>query len=81
LSGRWLLVRGQGDRPLPQTGFTLERHSSTRRPTITSIPAEEVGIFPSSIWRHSYIRLSAEQFDAARSGVERACRRPRPDRL
>jgi hypothetical protein len=132
LSARWLLVRGQGDRPLPQTGFTLDRHSSTRRPTVAkgdlaiayasvwqavfavvevtsdpeedaersrwrwsfsirpllalddldrSIPAEEVGIFPSSIWRHSYIRLSAEQFEAARSGLERAGERPRPDRL
>jgi hypothetical protein len=108
---------------LPQTGFTLERHASTRRPTISSgdlavcyasvwqsvfavvevtsdpeedpersrwrwsfairplvalddldrsIPAEEVGIFPSSIWRHSYIRLSREQFEAARGAVERA---------
>ena len=34
-----------------------------------SIPAEEVGIFPSSIWRHSYIRLSDEQFDAARAAI------------
>ena len=34
-----------------------------------SVPAEEVGIFPSSIWRHSYIRLSAEQFEAAREAV------------
>ena len=28
--------------------------------------AEEVGIFPSSLWRHSYIRLAHEQFEAAR---------------
>ena len=126
LSERWLLVRGRGDRPLPQTGFTLERHSSTRRPTVAkgdlavcyasvwqavfavvevtsdpeedrerqrwrwsfgirpllalddldrSIPAEEVGIFPSSLWRHSYIRLSPEQFEAARAAIERAARR------
>lgn len=27
---------------------------------------EEAGIFPQSLWRHSYIRLSDEQFDAAR---------------
>jgi hypothetical protein len=27
---------------------------------------EEAGIFPSSIWRHSYIRLTEEQFEAAR---------------
>jgi hypothetical protein len=120
---RWLLVRGRGDRPLPQTGFTLERHASTRRPTVAkgdlaicyasvwqavfavvevtsdpeedpeldrwrwsfgirpllalddldrSIPAEEVGIFPNSLWRHSYIRLSEEQFGAARAALERA---------
>jgi hypothetical protein len=119
--GRWLLVRGRGDRPLPATGFTLERHASTRRPTVArgdlaicyasvwqavfavvevttdpeedperdrwrwsfslrplavlddldrSIPAEEVGIFPSSLWRHSYIRLAEEQFAAARAAIE-----------
>jgi hypothetical protein len=122
----WLLVRGRGDRPLPRTGFTLERHASSRRPTIAqgdlaiayasvwqavfavvevtsdpeedperdrwrwsfgirplvaledldrSIPAEEVGIFPSSIWRHSYIRLGAEQFAAARAAIERVATR------
>ena len=37
-----------------------------------SIPAEEVGIFPSSIWRHSYIRLTQEQFTAARAAIARA---------
>ena len=37
-----------------------------------SIPAEEVGIFPSSIWRHSYIRLTGEQFTAARAAIARA---------
>ena len=118
----WLLVRGRGDRPLPQTGFTLQRHASTRRPTVAkgdlavcyasvwqavfavvevtsdpeedverrrwrwsfgvsplvalddldrSIPAEEVGIFPSSLWRHSYIRLSPGQFEAAREAIVR----------
>jgi hypothetical protein len=36
-----------------------------------SIPAEEVGIFPSSIWRHSYIRLTHEQFTAARAAIAR----------
>jgi hypothetical protein len=40
-----------------------------------SIPAEEVGVFPSSLWRHSYIRLREEQFEAARAAVEAACRR------
>ena len=36
-----------------------------------SIPAEEVGIFPSSIWRHSYIRLDEERFDVARAAIAR----------
>jgi hypothetical protein len=34
-----------------------------------AIPCEEVGVFPSSIWRHSYIRLTKEQFEAARSAI------------
>ena len=119
-------MRGRGNAPLPATGFTLERHSSTRRPTIQSgdlavcyasvwqsvfavvevttdaeedpelrrwrwsfgirplvalddldrsIPAEEVGVFPTSIWRHSYIRLREEQFEAARVAIEAACGR------
>ena len=110
-------MRGRGEAPLPATGFTLERHSSSRRPSVqagdvaiayasvwqcvfavvdvVSPPeheparerwswtfgirprlvvrdlqeapaAEEAGIFPSSLWRHSYIRLSPEQFEAAR---------------
>jgi hypothetical protein len=33
---------------------------------------EEAGIFPQSIWRHSYIRLTDEQFEAARALVEAA---------
>ena len=37
-----------------------------------SIPAEEVGIFPRSIWRHSYIRLSTDQFAAAQAAIARA---------
>jgi hypothetical protein len=114
---RWLLVRGRGEQPLPAAGWTLERHGSSRRPTVQkgdlaicyasvwqalyavvevvsepehdperqrwswsfalrplvavadlhdAPPCEEAGIWPSSIWRHSYIRPSAEQFDAAR---------------
>jgi hypothetical protein len=35
-----------------------------------AIPCEEVGIFPSSLWRHSYIRLSEERFEAARTAIE-----------
>jgi hypothetical protein len=33
---------------------------------------EEAGIFPQSLWRHSHIRLTHEQFDAARALVETA---------
>jgi hypothetical protein len=33
---------------------------------------EEAGIFPQSLWRHSYIRLGSEQFDAARALIARA---------
>ena len=36
---------------------------------------EEAGIFPQSLWRHSYIRLTSEQFDSARALVERVGRR------
>ena len=32
--------------------------------------AEEVGIFPQSLWRHSHIRLSDEQFERARGAIE-----------
>jgi hypothetical protein len=35
-------------------------------------PVEAAGIFPSSLWRHSYIRLSDDQFEAARELVSRA---------
>jgi hypothetical protein len=33
-------------------------------------PVEAAGIFPQSLWRHSHIRLTSEQFDAARALVE-----------
>lgn len=116
----WLLVRGRGDQPLPARGFTLERHSSSRRPTVEegdlavcyasvwqavfavvevvsqpeeepgrerwrwsfgirplvalddldrAVPSEEVGVFPSSLWRHSYIRLTPEQFETAQAAL------------
>jgi hypothetical protein len=42
-------------------------------PDLERAPAvEEAGIFPQSIWRHSYIRLSEEQFERARALVEAA---------
>jgi hypothetical protein len=31
--------------------------------------AEEVGVFPSSLWRHSYIRLTPEQYERARAAI------------
>jgi hypothetical protein len=37
-------------------------------------PVEAAGIFPQSIWRHSYIRLAEEQFETARGLIERAAR-------
>jgi hypothetical protein len=33
---------------------------------------EEAGIFPQSLWRHSHIRLSTEQFERARELIEAA---------
>jgi hypothetical protein len=36
---------------------------------------EEAGIFPQSLWRHSYIRLTDDQFESARALIEAAGRR------
>jgi len=36
--------------------------------------AAEAGIFPQSLWRHSHIRLTPEQFAAARGLIEAAGR-------
>jgi hypothetical protein len=36
---------------------------------------EEMGVFPSSLWRHSYIRLTPEQFERAVALIEAAVRR------
>lgn len=33
-------------------------------------PVEAAGIFPQSLWRHSHIRLSPDQFEAARALIE-----------
>jgi hypothetical protein len=35
-------------------------------------PVEAAGIFPQSLWRHSHIRLSEEQFETARTLIEAA---------
>jgi hypothetical protein len=42
-------------------------HDLERAPAV-----EEAGIFPQSLWRHSHIRLSDEQFDRARELIEAA---------
>jgi hypothetical protein len=35
-------------------------------------PVEAAGVFPQSLWRHSHIRLSDEQFSMARELIEEA---------
>jgi hypothetical protein len=35
-------------------------------------PVEAAGIFPQSLWRHSHIRLTEEQFSSARELIEAA---------
>jgi hypothetical protein len=35
-------------------------------------PVEAAGVFPQSLWRHSHIRLTDEQFEAARALIEAA---------
>ncbi|MFL5869850.1 MAG: hypothetical protein ACJ75R_02125 [Solirubrobacterales bacterium] len=128
----WLLVRGTGDRPLPQRveASSLLRHSSTRRPSVQkgdlamcyasvwrvifavvevtgdpendprrdrwrwhfpirplialadlreAPPVEAAGVFPRSLGRHSYVRLTAEQFQAAREAILDAGKGSEPD--
>jgi hypothetical protein len=118
----WLLVRGTGDRLLPDRVETsaLRAHSSTRRPSVQkgdlaicyasgwqnvfavvevvgdpendpardrwrwrftirplvavrrlaeAPPVEAAGVFPRSLGRHSYIRLTPEQFEAGREAI------------
>jgi len=35
-------------------------------------PLEAAGVFPQSVWRHSHIRLTREQFESARALIEAA---------
>ena len=37
-------------------------------------PVEAAGIFPQSLWRHSHIRLTEEQFESARKLIEAAAK-------
>jgi len=119
----WLLVRGTGERPLPEridADEALRRHSSTRRPSVQkgdlalcyasvwqtifavveitgdpendpgrdrwrwrfairpllalrdvgeAPPVEAARVFPRSLGRHSYIRLTPDQFDLGREAI------------
>jgi hypothetical protein len=118
----WLLVRGSGDRLLPDRvdPEQLRAHSSTRRPSLQrgdlalcyasgwqnifavveitgdpendpvrerwawhvpirplvvvptlsdAPPVEAAGVFPRSLGRHSYVRLTPEQFEAGREAI------------
>jgi hypothetical protein len=38
----------------------------------TAPPVEAAGVFPRSLGRHSYIRLTAEQFEAAKEAIAAA---------
>ena len=37
-------------------------------------PVEAAGVFPQSLWRHSHIRLTEEQFETARKLIEAAAK-------
>lgn len=37
-------------------------------------PVEAAGVFPQSLWRHSHIRLTEEQFESARNLIEAAAK-------
>jgi hypothetical protein len=50
-------------------GFPIRALGAVR--DLHDAPAvEEAGVFPQSLWRHSHIRLSEEQFESARRLVE-----------
>jgi SAM-dependent methyltransferase len=44
-------------------------------------PVEAAGVLPRSLGRHSYVRLTAEQFDAARAAIEAAAPRDEVKRV
>ncbi|HXF97160.1 MAG TPA: hypothetical protein VNJ46_00940 [Gaiellaceae bacterium] len=128
MPGRWLLVRGTGERPLGPlvSAAALRWHASTRRPAVqagdlavcyasvwqaifavvavagnpehdparerwgwrfplhpllvledlrAAPPVEAAGVFPRCLGRHSYVRLTPEQFRAAREAIAAAGRR------
>lgn len=64
----------------PEQDATRSRwawHFSIRPQTVVTDldeapPVEAAGVFPQSIWRHSHIRLTDEQFESARALIEAA---------
>jgi hypothetical protein len=129
----WLLVRGTGERILPERvdARSLRSHSSTRRPSLqkgdlalcyasgwqnifavveitgdpendparerwrwrvpirpllvvedlsVAPPVEAAGVFPRSLGRHSYIRLTPEQFADGEAALTSAATPPVPRR-
>jgi hypothetical protein len=121
----WLLIRGQGERPLPRRvdAAQIQTQRSSKHPSVQpgdrailyasvwqsiygvadiagepehdpsrsrwawsypirsvtvvtdledAPPVEAAGIFPQSLWRHSHIRLTEEQFESARKLIEAA---------
>jgi hypothetical protein len=123
--GYWLLVRGQGEKPLPRRieAAEIRTQRSSKRPSVQAgdrailyasvwqaifgvadvvgdpehdparsrwawgyairpvkvvtdlndaPPVEAAGVFPQSLWRHSHIRLTEEQFESARKLIEAA---------
>jgi hypothetical protein len=123
----WLLIRGQGERPLPRRvdAAQIQTQRSSKHPSVQpgdrailyasvwqaiygvadivgepehdpsrsrwawsypirsvtvvtdlnrAPPVESAGIFPQSLWRHSHIRLTEEQFEVARKLIEAAAK-------
>ncbi len=76
----WLLVRGTGDRPLAgdpenEPGQSRWGWRFAIRPLLVlddlrdAPPVEAAGVFPRSLGPHSYVRLTPEQYDAAREAL------------
>jgi hypothetical protein len=123
----WLLIRGQGERPLPRLvdAAQIQTQRSSKHPSVKpgdrailyasvwqaifgvaeivgdpendpsrsrwawsypirqmtvvtdlnrAPPVEAAGVFPQSLWRHSHIRLTEEQFESARKLIEAAAK-------